>query len=60
MNFGQLLEYSRRVPFFKNHSENDAGRLFPDPLFKKKKKKEALSEEKQLASSLVSIYFDTP
>ena len=59
MNFGQLLEYSRRVPFFKNHAENDAGRLFPDPLFFFLKK-EALFEEKQLASSLVSIYFDTP
>ena len=36
------------------------GDYFPTHFKKKKKKKEALFEEKQLASSLVSIYFDTP
>ena len=31
MKFGQLIEYNKRnVFFFKNHAENEAGRLVPD------------------------------
>ena len=29
MKFGQLIEYVRNI-FFKNHAENEAGRLIPD------------------------------
>ena len=32
MKFGQLREYNRNV-FFKNHAENEAGRLLPDLFF---------------------------
>ena len=30
MKFGQLIEYSKGNIFFKNHAENEAGRLVPD------------------------------
>ena len=34
MKFGQLIEYNKRnIFFFKNHAENEAGRLVSD-LFK--------------------------
>ena len=37
MNFGQVIEYNKKIFSFKNHSENEAGRLVPDLflLFKK-------------------------
>ena len=37
MKFGQVIEYSKINTFFKNHGENEAGRLVPDTflLFKK-------------------------
>ena len=56
MKYGQLIEYNNTF-FFKNHSENEAGRLVPDLflLFKK-----ALYEIKQMAWSLVLITFDSP
>ena len=30
MKFGQFIEYIMRIIFFKNHTENEAGRLVPD------------------------------
>ena len=30
MKFGQLIEYNKKNFFFKNHAENDAGRVVPD------------------------------
>ena len=33
MKFGQLREYNMRNVFFKNHAENEAGRLLPDLFF---------------------------
>ena len=30
MKFAQLIEYSKTIFFFKNHAENEAGRLVPD------------------------------
>ena len=30
MTFGQFIEYIMRIIFFKNHTENEAGRLVPD------------------------------
>ena len=30
MKFGQVKEYKREIFFFKNHAENEAGRLVPD------------------------------
>ena len=59
MKFSQLLEYNKRNFFFKNHAQNDVGRLVPDLfLFFKK----ALYEVKasSLICNLVSIYFDSP
>ena len=37
MKFGQVTQYSKINIFFKNHGENEAGRLVPDIflLFKK-------------------------
>ena len=37
MKFGQVIEYNKKIFSFKNHSENEAGRLVPDLflLFKK-------------------------
>ena len=37
MTFGQDIEYNKGNIFFKNHAENEAGRLVPDLLlfFKK-------------------------
>ena len=29
MKFGQLIEYSREIVFFKSYAENDAGELVP-------------------------------
>ena len=54
--FNQLIEYNKRMFFFKNHAENEAGRLFPDffMFFKK-----ALNGVKASFCSLVSIYFDS-
>ena len=33
MKLGQLIEYSKRIFFFKNYAENQAGRLVPDLFF---------------------------
>ena len=30
MKFGQLIEYNKRIFFFKNYAENEACRLVPD------------------------------
>ena len=30
MKFGQFIEYNMRIIFFKNHTENEVGRLVPD------------------------------
>ena len=32
MKFGMLIEYNKRNIFFKNHAENEAGRLVPDQI----------------------------
>ena len=37
IKFGQLLEYNMRNIFFKNHEENEAGRLVLDLLLLSKK-----------------------
>ena len=39
--FGQLIEYNKRKFFFKNHAQNEAGKLVPDlfMLFKNAKYK---------------------
>ena len=33
MRFGQLIESNIGIFFFKNHAENEAGRLVPDLFF---------------------------
>ena len=33
MKFGQLIEYSVEIFFFKNYAENEAYRLVPDLFF---------------------------
>ena len=30
MKFGQLIEYNKRIFFFKNYADNEARRLVPD------------------------------
>ena len=30
LKFGELVEYNKRNNFFKNHAENEAGKLVPD------------------------------
>ena len=43
MKFGQLIEYPKRIFFFKNYAENEARKLVLNRFFlKAKKKKEAL------------------
>ena len=37
MRFGQLIEYNKRIFYFKNHVENVAGRLFSDLFLLSKK-----------------------
>ena len=37
MEFGQLIEYNMRIFFFKNHLENEAGRLASNLFLKKNK-----------------------
>ena len=37
MKFGQLLEYNKRNIFLKNITENEAGKLVPDPFLDFKK-----------------------
>ena len=32
MKFDQLIEYTRKLFYFKNHAENEVGRLVPDIL----------------------------
>ena len=37
LKFGQIKEHNKKKKFFKNHAENEAGRLVPEPfLFFKK------------------------
>ena len=43
MKFGKVIEYNKRNIFFKNHGENEAGRLVPDLFLPFKK---ALYEKK--------------
>ena len=38
MKFGQLIEYNKINIFFKNHAENELGRLVSDLLFLKREK----------------------
>ena len=33
MRFVKLIEYNVRIFFLKNHTENEAGQLVPDPFF---------------------------
>ena len=33
MKFGQLIKYIVRNIFFRNHTENEGGRLVPNPFF---------------------------
>ena len=33
MTFGQLIDITREIFFFKSYLENEAGRLFPDPFY---------------------------
>ena len=30
MKFGQLIEHPKKIFFFKNYAENEAGKLVPD------------------------------
>ena len=30
MTYRQAIDYNKRIVFFKNHTENEAGRLVPD------------------------------
>ena len=57
MKLGQLLEYDVRIFFFffKNHAENEAGRLVLGLFLLLKK---VFIKEKQEFSTLVLIYFD--
>ena len=58
MKFGQLIEYDKRtIFFFKNHAENEAGRLVPELFIFLKK---ALYEVKTSAVQLSFNYFDSP
>ena len=56
MKFGQIIKHNK-IFFCKNHSQNEAGTLVPDLflLFRK-----ALMRQRQVVSSLVSIYCDSP
>ena len=52
MNFGQLMEYKINI-FFKNHAENEAGRLVSDLfLFLKKTLYELKTSDLQLSFSI--------
>ena len=42
IKFGNLIEYSVRDIFSRNHAENEIPRLVPDLFFKKKEEKKAL------------------
>ena len=37
MKFPQLIECIKKIFSFKNHAENETGRIILDPFFKKKK-----------------------
>ena len=57
MKLGQVIEHNKRNIFFKNHFENETGRLVWDFfLFFK----EALYKANQVVCSLGSIYDDSP
>ena len=57
MKFSQLIEYNKRNIFFKNHAENEAGMLVPDPfLFFRK----ASCEVKAIVLQLGFIVFQQP
>ena len=59
MKFGQSIECDKRTIFFffKNHAENEAGRLVPELFIFLKK---ALYEVKTSAVQLSFNYFDSP
>ena len=53
MKIGQLIEYNKRYFFFKNHAENEAGRLVPDLfLFLKKPLYEVKASGMQLSFNI--------
>ena len=54
IKFGQVIEYNKKIFSFKNHSENEAGRLVPDPFSFCKK------ASYEVTLSLLSIYFESP
>ena len=54
MRFSQLIEYKERNIFFRNHAENEAGKLVPDLLLFFEK---ALYRIKENAKTLVLMYF---
>ena len=56
MKFGQVLEYSKVNIFFKNHIENEAGRLVPDLFLILKK----ASYEVTVSGLQLSFNFDSP
>ena len=37
MKFGQLIEYNKRNIFLQNYTENEPGRLVPNPFFSKER-----------------------
>ena len=57
MKFGQFIKH-KKIFFFKNHVENEVGRIVPDSFFFFQKK--AYIKEKQVVCSLTSVYFDSP
>ena len=54
MKSDQLIEYNKANFSFKNHAENEPGRLVPDLLFLKRKKVHL--RYKQVVCSLVLVY----
>ena len=53
MKFGHLIEIIRKILFFKNHAENEAGRLVPDRfLFLKKAFYEVNTSDLQLSFNI--------
>ena len=57
MKFGQVIEYNMRNIFFKNHAENEAGKLIPDLFLSFRK---TLYEVKASGLQLSFNNFDNP
>ena len=56
MKFGQLIEYKSETFSFRNHTENESGRLVPDFfLFFKKPLNEVKASGLQLSFNITSI-----